>query len=272
MGIASQRLQSKSDSLSSVNLNEKLKAGNVCLHSSPAPYKTGKDSLVNEDAFLVEQVNDNTLIMAVADGVGGNFRGQDASAMIIQCLREAVSGINGERSHLREPVLNAIERCNRELLEHGTGSATTLVVVEINGTEVRPYHIGDSSIIVTGQRGVIKQRSVSHSPVGFGLEAGFIDDDEALNHKDSHLLLNLIGSSEMRIEIGAPFQLARFDTLLLCSDGLTDNLLLDDIVNTIRTGQLGHGLNSLVMQSAEKMNSGNGYPDDLTIALFRRDR
>ena len=114
------------------------------------------------------------------------------------------------------------------------------------------------------------QRSISHSPVGLGLASGFIDDDEAMNHEHAHLLTNLIGSVDMRIEVGAPFRLSRFDTLLMCSDGLTDNLSLPDIVNSVRVGPLTSGMGSLVAQCRKKMSTNSGHQDDLTIALYRR--
>ena len=268
--MTARSLLHETDSLGALDYSEAYEVGCVCVHSSPAPYKIGQDSLVNEDAFIVQPLDTDALLLAVADGVGGNVRGQDASALAIECLRQAVVTRDYDPLQVREQVLSAIDQCNKQLLSTGSGSATTLVVAVITGNEVRPYHVGDSSILVTGQRGLIKQRSTSHSPVGFGLEAGFINDHDALDHEQSHLLLNLIGSSEMRIEVGAPFKLARFDTLLLCSDGVTDNLTVDDIANTIRAGSQERAISSLVSRCREKMSTNAGHPDDLTAALFRR--
>ena len=52
------------------------------------------------------------------------------------------------------------------------------------------------------------------------------------------MLFNVIGSSDMRVEVGPALQLAARDTVLLASDGLFDNLYIDEIVDTIRRGPL----------------------------------
>ena len=80
--------------------------------------------------------------------------------------------------------------------------------MEISNGSVRPYHVGDSVILLVGQRGKIKLQTVSHSPVGYAVEAGVLDEVEAMHHQDRHVVSNFIGSPEMRIEVGAPLRLA----------------------------------------------------------------
>lgn len=50
------------------------------------------------------------------------------------------------------------------------GAATTIAIIEYHAGTVRPYHVGDSMILVTGLRGRVHYQSVSHSPVGFAME------------------------------------------------------------------------------------------------------
>ena len=97
---------------------------------------------------------------------------------------------------------------------------TTLAAVEISGVSARPYHIGDSSILITGQKGKLKLNTVAHSPVGFAVEAGLLDVDEALHHAERHLVSNVLGLENMRIELGSPVDLAPRDSLVIASDGL----------------------------------------------------
>ena len=146
--------------------------------------------------------------------------------------------------------------------------------MEISGHTARPYHVGDSVILVIGQRGKLKLQTVAHSPVGFAVEAGLLDEEEALHHHERHLILNAIGSAEMRIELGAPISLARRDTVLLASDGLTDNLSLDEIVELARKGPLDRAVVRLAALAHERMTAArSGHPskpDDLSILLYRR--
>jgi serine/threonine protein phosphatase PrpC len=131
--------------------------------------------------------------------------------------------------------------------------------------------------VAVGQRGRIKQRVVPHSPTGFAVEAGLLDEHEAVQHDQRHVLFNVVGSPDMRVEVGSALQLAVHDTVLLASDGLFDNLFIDEIVDTIRVGPLASAADKLVERARARMQ-GDGAadspckPDDLTIVLYRRGR
>ena len=94
----------------------------------------------------------------------------------------------------------------------GVGAATTLTVVEIEGESVRPFHVGDSFMLITGQRGKVKSRTIPHSPTGYAVASGLLDEKEALHHDERHVISNVIGSAEMRIDVGSPIELAPKDT------------------------------------------------------------
>ncbi len=128
-------------------------------------------------------------------------------------------------------------------------------------------------ILVMGQRGKIKLQTVSHSPVGFAVEAGVIDEAEAMHHEDRHLVSNVLGASDMRIEVGSTLTLSPRDTLLLSSDGLFDNLHRDEIVERMRKGPLLEAARRLGQDSVRRMTRPVGEnpskPDDLTFVVLR---
>lgn len=223
----------------------------------------------NEDACLAMELSKGSGVLAVADGAGGHALGDHASALQISCLKRALQLDNVDPLNLREPILNAIEDCNRQLLAEGKGSATTITVLEIQNNVVRPYHVGDSSAIITGQRGVVKMQTLSHSPVALGIEAGLLKPEAAIKSDERHLVLNLVGTEEMRIEIGAPVQLSKFDTVLLCSDGLTDNLSLKRITEIIRKGPTQEQAELLRQLCLKSMQKDIGHADDLTLLVAR---
>ena len=84
---------------------------------------------------------------------------------------------------------------------------------------------------------------------------------------------NILGTVDMRIEIGPPIRLSRFDTLLLASDGLFDNLSIEEVVTTMRKGPLHQNVASLVKAAHARMAQDStgmpSKPDDLTIVAFR---
>ncbi len=77
----------------------------------------------------------------------------------------------------------------------------------------------------------------------------------------------------MRIEIGPSVAMARRDTLMLASDGLSDNLFADEIVEIVRKGPLPRAAESLRSSGSERMRDPRAgrpsKPDDLTFILFR---
>ncbi len=227
----------------------------------------------NEDAAVVIVVDDHTAVLAVADGVGGFRSGDVAAKIAVESLGEAFQEeVSGEIS-VRAGILNGIERANQRILDLGIGAATTLAVLEINHREVRPYHVGDSVILIFGARGKIKWQTIMHSPVGFAVEAGMLDEREALHHEDRHLVSNVVGATDMRIEIGPSIPLAAKDTVLLASDGLIDNLTVKEIVGLLRKGSLETSIGGLSHAARQRMLSHEeghpSKPDDATILAFR---
>jgi serine/threonine protein phosphatase PrpC len=129
-------------------------------------------------------------------------------------------------------------------------------------------------IVVVGQKGKIKLQTISHSPVGYAVESGLLDQDEALHHDGRHEISNYVGFQEMRIEIGPAIELARYDTVLIASDGLFDNLQLNEIVETIRKNPLRKVSRQLTTLCGKRMRNEDpgfpGKPDDVAFVLFRR--
>ncbi len=228
----------------------------------------------NEDSCAIIPYDERSGVLAVADGAGGLPAGERASELAINALRTTVRAAAKKGEPLREAILDGIEKAHKELLALGIGAGTTLAVAEIQGPRVRTYHVGDSQIMIIGQRGKIKLHTMSHSPVGYGVEAGLIKEQDALLHAERHLVSNLIGQPKMHVELGQVVELNAMDTLLVASDGLFDNLHTNEIVEICRKGQLLAISSSLAENCRERMtvkSSGvPSKPDDLTFIAFRR--
>jgi serine/threonine protein phosphatase PrpC len=193
----------------------------------------------SEDAIAVLPVAGRGVVLAVADGVGGSPGGRDAALIVLESLRVAIAMKSND--NLERAILAAIEAANSRLIEQGIGAGTTVVVAAIVDGVLRSYHVGDSEVVVVGQRGKVKGRIIPHSPTGFAVETGIITEDEAMHHEYRHILLNVIGSAMMRVEAAEPIPLAPRDTVLLASDGLLDNLYMSEILEEARCGALPDG-------------------------------
>ncbi len=230
----------------------------------------------NEDAAAVIPVDKDRAVLAVADGVGGQRSGAEAAELALRALAERVQEAAGAADDsLRTAILDGLERANEHVAELGVGAATTLAAVEIDGTTVRPYHVGDSMILAVGQRGKIKLHTVSHSPVGFAVESGMLDEGDAMYHEDRYLVSNVVGAPDMRIELGAEIELSPYDTVLISSDGLLDNLHIEEIIEYIRKGSLGVAARGLSETASRRMREPEegapSKPDDLTFVLYRQN-
>jgi serine/threonine protein phosphatase PrpC len=228
----------------------------------------------NEDTVAVIPYGPGAAVLVVADGAGGLPAGKRASLTAVTTLAASLQTAMDKTMLLRTAILNGIEAANEAVLGLANGSATTMTVVTIEGLVARSYQIGDSEALVVGQRGLIKLQTTAHSPTGFAVEAGFLDEREALHHEDRHLVSNFLGTSDMRIDVGAGVELRPLDTVLVASDGLTDNVHLDETIDFIRKGQLAESARSVVDLATRRMTAAkNGQPskpDDLSLILFRK--
>lgn len=228
----------------------------------------------NEDTAAVIPYGPGAAVLVVADGAGGLPAGKRASLTAVTTLAASLQTAMDKTLLLRTAILNGIEAANEAVLALANGSATTMTVITIEGLVARSYQIGDSEALVVGQRGRIKLQTTAHSPTGFAVEAGFLDEREALHHEDRHLVSNFLGTSDMRIDVGAGVELRPRDTVLVASDGLTDNVHLDEIVEHVRTGGLVESAAAVVKLAEERMSgavSGQpSKPDDLSLILFRK--
>lgn len=238
----------------------------VCL---PCPDKEGP----NEDCAMAVRYGEDAVVLAVADGAGGLPAGRQASATAMQALSDCLAQASRENLLLRTAVLNGIELAQSAVTSLANGSATTLTVMTVEDNVARSYHVGDTTALVVGQRGKVKLHTIPHSPTGFAVEAGFLAPEDALFHHERHLVSNFIGDPDMRIELGKTLKLAPLDTLLVASDGLFDNLHVEEIVDIIRSGPLGETASQLAARARERMLRPEPdhptKPDDLSLLLFR---
>jgi len=244
--------------------------GSMVAFTCRAPDKESE----NEDSVAAIPYGPDAVVLVVADGAGGLPAGRRASQTAVRSLEESLNVAMSETMLLRTAILNGIDAANAAVLELGNGSATTLTVVTIEGRIARSYQIGDSEAIVIGQRGRIRAQTMAHSPTGFAVEAGMLDQRAALHHEERHLVSNFIGTTDMRIDMGAGIKLNPRDTVLLASDGLTDNVHVHEITELVRKGPMTEAVKSMIGLARRRMTVETMHqpskPDDLSVVLFRK--
>lgn len=222
-----------------------------------------------EDSSLVLPINGN-LLLAVADGAGGHSLGGEASEAAIAALTDRL---------YREPAIDgaliseAFAAASSAVLRLGREAITTLVVALVANGEVRTWHCGDSTALLTGQRGRRKLRTIDHTPPGLRAGEGTLSFDDVHLDAERHLLVSALGIEPLHIEHTGPVRLASRDTLVLASDGLFDNLLDGEIADLVRKGPLLGSVRALTDRALQRMRRSNGdvsgKPDDLSLLVFR---
>lgn len=244
--------------------------GQYVAYSAPSPDRTTE----NEDALAIIPYGPEAVVLVVADGAGGLPSGRLASQTAVRALIGRLEHSIEETIMLRTAILDGIEAANAALLELASGAATTFTVLTIEGRTARAYQIGDSEGIIVGQRGVIRLQTPVHSPTGAAVEAGFLNEREALHHQDRHLVSNFLGTPDMRIDIGTEVKLQPRDTIVLASDGLMDNVLVAEVVERVRKGPLNKAADAVIGLARRRMNGTAAEqpskPDDLSLILYRK--
>lgn len=243
--------------------------GRAVVYSACAPDKESG----NEDCAAVIDAGADQLVLAVADGLGGQPGGDQASGLAVKALRKSIQTRPASTS-LREAILAGFDQANHAVSALGNGSATTLVVLEVDGHTVRSYHVGDSGVLLFGGLGKVRMETIAHSPVGYAVEAGVLTAHEAIEHEDRHLVSNVVGDPSMHVGMSSPMRLKPRDTVVLASDGLFDNLHAHEIVEHLRKGPLEKGMQALVEECQKRMREPReghpSKPDDVTVIAFRR--
>jgi len=223
----------------------------------------GRIRELNEDNCLCEPELD---LWCVADGMGGHSCGEVASAV-------AVSSI-GEATRNQVALSEAIQMAHKDILDAARdgkgadGMGTTIVALRGKGDSYEIAWVGDSRAYLWRPRmQKLIQLTQDHSLVERLLTAGLISKDEAKSHPQRHLITQCLGSKELEAVKVDVIQKAwePDDVVLLCSDGLTEELT-DDDMKTIFTAQpdLDKTADRLLRMALNK-----GGQDNISFVLLR---
>lgn len=244
--------------------------GVAVAHVEPSPDRGPE--IEGQDAAALIPIPDG-LVLAVADGVGGVRGGALASQLAMETLCDAL--ITADDLGAREAIMDTFDQTDAAAYASAAVGSTTLLVAEVRGDTLRTYNTGDSEAVLIGGRGKIKLRTVAHSPVGYQVAAGVLRDDEALHHEMRHYITNVVGTGEMRIDVGPRTPLAARDTLVMGSDGLFDNVSIEEVVAVVTQGALDAAAENLISLVRRRMEMPGmdepSKPDDLSLVLYRRN-
>ena len=195
----------------------------------PLPYYSAKTDtgLVrtnNEDALLVKPA---LKLWAVADGMGGHASGEVASAVANAAITQAIE--------TGQTLAEAIQQAHKAVLHEARdnpqylGMGSTIVAVHSSGNQYQVAWVGDSRAYLWTHSHLgrqLEQLTTDHSYVQMLYQSGAITAKEMINHPERNVITQCLGSIELA-NVNVDFidrEWAKGDWLLLCSDGLTDEV------------------------------------------------
>jgi protein phosphatase len=222
----------------------------------------GRTRRHNEDAYLADPP-----LFAIADGMGGAVAGEVASRLATTALQEA--GANGGGGG-EQRITDLIQEANRRVYDRSStdpntsGMGTTITVALVEDEYVSFGHVGDSRAYLI-RDGQMEQLTEDHSLVNELLKTGKLSREEAETHPQRSVITRALGTDpdvdvdtfSVRAENG--------DLFLLCSDGLTDMVSEQSILEVVERHRddIERALRALVKAA----NRGGGQ-DNITVVAF----
>lgn len=214
----------------------------------------------------------DSLLMLVADGMGGHLRGEVAAQ--IACQSTAGMFQQMARPALEDPagfLDAALRRAHRDILRYQAANAmpesprTTVVGCIVQSGQVWHAHAGDSRFYLV-RAGELIARTLDHSKVQTLVSMGLIAPEEQEQHPERNKVLNCLGSPfEPTIEIGVPIRLEPGDRLLLCSDGLWSGFTEPDLCTLLSGGPIATIVPELIQHAV--MQQGRGADNATAVAM-----
>jgi serine/threonine protein phosphatase PrpC len=213
----------------------------------------------NEDSFLVD---DERVLYAIADGMGGHRGGEVASRTAIEALRAGIAS--------GKPVHDAIVAANAAVIERAagddelTGMGTTMTAVVVaGGRQLLVGHVGDSRAYLVHD-GEMRRITDDHSLVEELVREGRLTPEQAESHPRRAVVTRAIGvDPDVEVDLYT-IEVAVGDRILLCSDGLTTMVRDRDVERLVRSESDTQRTAELLVEAANRA----GGEDNTTVVII----
>lgn len=225
----------------------------------------------NQDAYQIEQLDKNTLLCVICDGMGGAKSGNVASSLAVDVFTQEVGrtwNADMDQERLGQMLHSAVKLANftvhdqAQQFEDFTGMGTTLVAVLLHGKQVTAINVGDSRAYKINRDGVT-QLTEDHSLVQLMVKNGELTKEQARLYPGKNLITRAIGTEAVVEPDIFHYKVERGDCLLLCTDGLSNIIdeqeMLFEVVHGDEKAQC--------CQRLLEIAKNRGAPDNVTSIL-----
>ena len=211
-------------------------------------------------------------LFIVCDGMGGRDAGQEASDIAGQAIRRQYYYMQPDGLPVEEMLHNSLHEANRAVFDLSSqkgskwfGMGTTAVVAVVKDGNLYIANVGDSRAYLLPAGGSIQQVTEDHTWVQEALKAKRISPEEAKTHPNRGALTRSLGNNpNVQPYVQLVGRLSAGDTVVLCSDGLTDVVSDGEIQKVIEDNRPQAAAEKLVQLANE-----HGGPDNITVIVFQ---
>lgn len=227
----------------------------------------------NQDAYQLEQLNRNTLLCVVCDGMGGAKSGNVASSLAVDVFVQEVKRTwksDMKQDELDQMLQGAVKLANFTVFDQSkqfdefSGMGTTLVAVLVHGKNATIVNVGDSRCYGVHKDGVTLL-TTDHSVVQLMIQRGELTPDQARSFPGKNLITRAIGTETVVTPDIFHKKLESNDCLLLCTDGLSNLVDEQEILFEIVHGADKQSGCERLLEIAKK----RGAPDNVTCVLIQ---
>ena len=226
----------------------------------------------NQDTYKVEQLDKNTLLCVVCDGMGGaksgNVASQLAAEVFVQEVKRSWTAAMGKEK-ASQILQTAVKLANITVfdqsrqIEEFEGMGTTLVAALVQGKLATVVNVGDSRAYKIDRAG-IRQITKDHSLVQMMVDRGELTAEVARTYPGKNVITRAIGTESTVLTDVFQLEVEKGDCLLLCTDGLSN--VIDDQEILF---EVAHGVNKQhCCQRLLDIVRGRGAPDNVTSVLI----
>ena len=225
----------------------------------------------NQDAYQIEQLDRNTLLAVVCDGMGGAKSGNIASILAVDVFVEEIRRTwhgRMDREKTDQMLRSAVKLANftvydqAKQFEEFDGMGTTLVAVLIHGKKTTVINVGDSRAYCVTKDG-IRQVTKDHSLVQLMVDRGDMSAEQAKAYPGKNFITRAIGTEAVVLCDITHLDVTKGDYFLLCSDGLSN--MMDDQEILF---EIVHGVNKQhCCKRLLDIAKNRGAPDNVTSVL-----
>ena len=227
--------------------------------------EVNEDHLATPEGLDAELLARRGYLYVVADGMGGHAAGAQASALAVSTVMEAYYGHPSPDP--AQALTDALQQANAVIYRQAqypetAGMGSTVVAALVQGRDLYVAHVGDSrAYLIRGQ--TIRQITRDHSWVAEQVKAGLLSEEEARRHPQRNVVTRALGSGpDVEVDLSRE-TLRPGDAVLLCSDGLTDQVR-DEEIRQIVVGNDPHKAANRLIELANQ----RGGSDDVTALVI----